>query len=47
MRERNRDSWTADDQYRWNGLLSVVIGSCPSAVQCSATESTTDVRQDS
>ena len=43
--ERNRAMWTADDQYRWNGFLSVVNGSCPIAVQCSATESTSDVGQ--
>ena len=43
IRERNRASWTADDQYRWNGFLSVAISSCPSSVQRSATESTSDV----
>ena len=32
LRERNRASWTADDQYRWNGFVSVVIASCPSAI---------------
>ena len=46
LREQNRALWTADDQYRLNGLLSVVISSCPSSVQRSATESTTDVGQD-
>ena len=43
LREQNRAPWTADDQYRWNGFLSVVISSCPSSVQRSATESTSDV----
>ena len=40
LRERNRALWTADDQYHWNGFLSVVISSCPSSVQRSATDST-------
>ena len=47
LRKRNRASWTADDQYRWKGLLSVVIGLCLSAFQCSATESISDVGQES
>ena len=46
LRIWNRSSWTADDQCHWNGFLSVVIGSYPSAVQCSATASTSDVVQD-
>ena len=29
LKERNRVSRIADDQYRWNGFLSIVIGSCP------------------
>ena len=47
MGERNRASGTRDDQYRWNDFLSVAISSCPSSVQSSATESTSDVGQDS
>ena len=43
LREQNRAYWTADDQYLWNGFLSVVISSSPS----SATKSTSDVGQDS
>ena len=27
--ERNRAMWTADDQYRWNGFLSVVLVRVP------------------
>ena len=46
LKALNRATWTAVDQYRWNGLLSVVIGLCQNAVQCSATESTSDIGQD-
>ena len=45
LREQNRATWTVDDQYRWNGFLFVVISLCPSSVQRSATESTSDVGQ--
>ena len=33
LKEQNRATWTADDQYRWNGFLFDVIGSCPNAVK--------------
>ena len=43
LSEKNGASWTDDEQYRWNGFFSVVFGSCPSAGQCSASVSTSDV----
>ena len=46
LRVRNGASLTDVGQYRWNGFLSVVVGSCPIAVQRSATMSTSDVGQD-
>ena len=47
LKEQNRALWSVDHQYCCNGFLSVIIGSCPSAVQCSVTESTSNVGQDS
>ena len=42
IRARNRASWKAVDQYCLNRFLSIVVGSCLSAVQRSWTESSGD-----